>query len=78
MVLEAGRILWVGRRRMDQPLEGKDYSFPKQEEITLKFWEDTDAFQQQLKLSEGKDPYIFFDGVRPKPNSLHVVAYSRC
>ncbi len=48
---------------MDQPLEGKDYSFPKQEQITLKFWEDTDAFHEQLRRSEGKTPYIFFDGV---------------
>ncbi|KAK9843147.1 hypothetical protein WJX74_007686 [Apatococcus lobatus] len=47
---------------MDQPLEGKDYNFPKQEESTLKFWEETDAFQEQLRRSEGKDPYIFFDG----------------
>ena len=49
---------------MEQPLEGKDYSFPKQEQIILKFWEDTDAFHEQLRRSEGKTPYIFFDGVR--------------
>ena len=44
-------------------MEGKDYSFPKQEQLTLKFWEDTDAFHEQLRRSEGRTPYIFFDGV---------------
>ncbi|KAK9864727.1 hypothetical protein WJX84_010606 [Apatococcus fuscideae] len=52
----------TGQMAMEQPLEGKDYSFPKQEQITLKFWEDTDAFHEQLRRSEGKQPYIFFDG----------------
>lgn len=47
---------------MQDVIEGKDYSFPKQEEHVLKFWEDTDAFKQQLKRSEGKKPYVFYDG----------------
>lgn len=28
-----------------------------QEEAILKFWEETDAFHQQLKLSEGRPEY---------------------
>ena len=47
---------------MQDVIEGKDYSFPKQEEQVLQFWEDTDAFKQQLKRSEGKKPYVFYDG----------------
>lgn len=47
---------------MQDVIEGKDYSFPKQEEHVLQFWEDTDAFKQQLKRSEGKKPYVFYDG----------------
>ena len=47
---------------MQDVIEGKDYSFPKQEEHVLKFWEDTDAFKQQLKRSEGKKPYVFYAG----------------
>lgn len=47
---------------MQDVIEGKDYSFPKQEEQVLKFWDDTQAFQQQLKRSEGKKPYVFYDG----------------
>ena len=47
---------------MQDVLEGKDYSFPKQEEQVLDFWERTDAFKQQLKRSEGKKPYVFYDG----------------
>ncbi len=47
---------------MQDVIEGKDYSFPQQEEHVLKFWEETDAFKQQLKRSEGKKPYVFYDG----------------
>lgn len=47
---------------MQDVIEGKDYSFPKQEEKVLKIWSDTQAFQQQLKRSEGKKPYVFYDG----------------
>ena len=47
---------------MQDVIEGKDYSFPKQEEHVLTFWEETDAFKQQLKRSEGKKPYVFYDG----------------
>lgn len=47
---------------MQDVIEGKDYSFPKQEEQVLQFWDDTQAFQQQLKRSQGKKPYVFYDG----------------
>ena len=47
---------------MQDVIEGKDYSFPKQEEQVLHFWDETDAFKQQLKRSDGKKPYVFYDG----------------
>ena len=47
---------------MQDVIEGKDYSFPRQEEQVLNFWNDTQAFQQQLKRSEGKKAYVFYDG----------------
>jgi isoleucyl-tRNA synthetase len=28
----------------------------------LKYWQDIDAFKKQLKLSEGKPLYTFYDG----------------
>lgn len=37
-------------------------SFPKEEENILKFWDDIDAFQTSLKLSEGRPQYSFYDG----------------
>ena len=57
MVISASAL-----QEMQDVIEGKDYSFPKQEEQVLKFWDDTQAFQQQLKRSEGKKPYVFYDG----------------
>ena len=36
--------------------------FPKEEERILEFWREIDAFQTSLKLSEGKKPFIFYDG----------------
>eukprot|EP00884_Botryococcus_braunii_P014843 jgi/Botrbrau1/2335/Bobra.39_1s0024.1 len=47
---------------MEEVIEGRDYSFPAEEEQILEFWESIDAFQQQLKRSEGKKPYVFYDG----------------
>lgn len=47
---------------MEEVIEGRDYSFPGEEEKILEFWDSIDAFQQQLKRSEGKKPYVFYDG----------------
>ncbi|KAJ7647185.1 tRNA synthetases class I-domain-containing protein [Roridomyces roridus] len=38
------------------------FDFPKEEEKVLKFWEEIDAFQTSLKLSEGRPEYAFYDG----------------
>ena len=37
-------------------------NFPEEEEKVLKYWQDIDAFKKQLKLSEGKPLYTFYDG----------------
>lgn len=37
-------------------------NFPDEEAKVLKYWREIDAFQTQLKLSEGKKPYTFYDG----------------
>lgn len=47
---------------MQDVLEGKHYNFPKQEEQVLQLWQDIDAFKEQLRRTEGKKPYVFYDG----------------
>lgn len=37
-------------------------SFPKEEEKVLDYWNKIDAFPTQLKKSEGKPEYTFYDG----------------
>lgn len=37
-------------------------SFPKEEERILALWKEIDAFQRQVELSKGKQPYTFYDG----------------
>jgi isoleucyl-tRNA synthetase len=36
--------------------------FPKTEEDTLKYWQEIDAFQTQLRLTEGHEHFTFYDG----------------
>jgi hypothetical protein len=67
---------WL-RALMEPPLEGKDYSFPAQEELILQLWNDLDAFQEQLKRTEGKPEYIFYDGppfATGLPHYGHILA----
>ena len=47
---------------MEDVKEGKDYSFPGEEEVILQLWHDIDAFHEQLRQSEGRPEYIFYDG----------------
>lgn len=44
------------------PLDSGPYSFAGQEDKVLAFWTEIDAFGEQLKQSEGKPPYTFYDG----------------
>jgi isoleucyl-tRNA synthetase len=36
--------------------------FPSEEDKTLLYWEQIDAFKQSLSLSEGRPEYTFYDG----------------
>lgn len=62
---------------MDDVCEGKDFNFPQQEEKILALWKELDAFKMQLKLSEGKPEYIFYDGppfATGLPHYGHILA----
>lgn len=62
---------------MEDICEGKEYSFPRQEEKTLRLWEQLDAFNEQLKRTEGKPEYIFYDGppfATGLPHYGHILA----
>jgi isoleucyl-tRNA synthetase len=62
---------------MDDVCEGKDFSFPKQEENVLKWWADTNAFQNQLALTADLPEYIFYDGppfATGLPHYGHILA----
>jgi isoleucyl-tRNA synthetase len=47
---------------MEDVKEGKDYNFPAEEESILALWKELDAFKEQLRQSEGRPEYIFYDG----------------
>jgi isoleucyl-tRNA synthetase len=51
--------------------------FSSMENDILKYWEDIDAFQTSLKLSEGKPEFTFYDGppfATGKPHYGHILA----
>ena len=37
-------------------------NFSSEEEKTLAYWSEIDAFETSLKLSEGRPEYTFYDG----------------
>ncbi|KAL5168854.1 Isoleucine--tRNA ligase, cytoplasmic [Glycine soja] len=62
---------------MDDVCEGKDFTFPKQEEKILDFWSQIDAFHTQLSLTQDKPEYIFYDGppfATGLPHYGHILA----
>ena len=62
---------------MDDVKEGKDYNFPKEEETILHFWNEIDAFQEQLRRTEGKPEFVFYDGppfATGLPHYGHILA----
>ncbi|KAF8325151.1 tRNA synthetases class I-domain-containing protein [Cantharellus anzutake] len=38
------------------------FSFPEEEKKIIAFWREIDAFRTQLKLTEGRPPFSFYDG----------------
>lgn len=47
---------------MTLPEIPSNVSFPRQEEKILAFWKEIDAFKTQVKLSEGRPVFSFYDG----------------
>jgi len=37
-------------------------NFPAEEDLVLKRWREIDAFNRQVELSRGREPYTFYDG----------------
>lgn len=62
---------------MEEVIEGKDYSFPNEEHKVLELWDKLDAFKEQLRRTEGKPEYIFYDGppfATGLPHYGHILA----
>ncbi|KAJ4723257.1 Isoleucine--tRNA ligase, cytoplasmic [Melia azedarach] len=62
---------------MEEVCEGKEFSFPQQEEKILEYWNSIDAFKTQLALSENRPEYIFYDGppfATGLPHYGHILA----
>lgn len=47
---------------MEDVKESRFFNFPEEEDGILKYWESIDAFKEQLRRTEGKPEYVFFDG----------------
>lgn len=62
---------------MDEVCEGKDFSFPNQEEKMLEFWAEIKAFETQLEKTKNFPEYIFYDGppfATGLPHYGHILA----
>ena len=57
--------------------ESKDYHFPAEEESVLAYWDEIGAFKEQLRRTEGRPEYIFYDGppfATGLPHYGHILA----
>ncbi|XP_054791826.1 isoleucine--tRNA ligase, cytoplasmic-like [Prosopis cineraria] len=62
---------------MDDVCEGRDFSFPRQEERILELWSEIKAFETQLARSANNPEYIFYDGppfATGLPHYGHILA----
>ncbi|XP_050235398.1 isoleucine--tRNA ligase, cytoplasmic [Mercurialis annua] len=62
---------------MEEVCEGKDFSFPNQEETVLSFWSEIKAFETQLDRTKSLPEYIFYDGppfATGLPHYGHILA----
>ena len=58
-----------------QEVSGK-YDFPTEESRTLEFWDAAGIFEKSLKLREGNDVFVFYEGpptANGKPHPGHVL-----
>ena len=47
---------------MDPVPDSSSFSFPAAEDATLAWWDEVNAFGEQLKRTEGGPPFVFYDG----------------
>ncbi|KAG2239750.1 hypothetical protein Bca52824_091447 [Brassica carinata] len=62
---------------MEEVGEGKDFSFPREEEKVLSFWTHIDAFKTQLERTKHLPEYVFYDGppfATGLPHYGHILA----
>ncbi|TXG72868.1 hypothetical protein EZV62_001447 [Acer yangbiense] len=62
---------------MEEVCEGKDFSFPHQEEKILEHWNSIKAFETQLSRTKDCPEYIFYDGppfATGLPHYGHILA----
>ena len=62
---------------MEEVCEGKEFSFPAQEEKILSFWSEIKAFETQLERTKDLPEYIFYDGppfATGLPHYGHILA----
>ncbi|KAF7061802.1 hypothetical protein CFC21_068468 [Triticum aestivum] len=62
---------------MEDVCEGKDFSFPAEEERVLRLWSELDAFHEQLRRTEGGEEFVFYDGppfATGLPHYGHILA----
>lgn len=62
---------------MEEVCEGKDFSFPLQEEKVLEYWNSIKAFETQLAKTQNNPEYIFYDGppfATGLPHYGHILA----
>lgn len=62
---------------MDDVCEGKYFSFPRQEEQILLFWDNIQAFKTQLDRTAHLPEYVFYDGppfATGLPHYGHILA----
>ena len=41
---------------------GDKINFPSEEDNVLSYWEEIDAFEESIRLSEGRPEFSFYDG----------------
>lgn len=53
-------------------------SFPKEEEAIIQRWREIKAFETQVKLSEGRENYTFYDGPPFATGLPYVANFPSC
>ena len=67
----------TAKEAADEIPREESFDFPKEEEHVLKMWSEKDAFGTQLKLSQNRKRYTFYDGppfATGLPHYGHILA----